>query len=783
MLKTNPEIDLIVEKASEFAFTCGHSYVTVEHLTFALINYNNFKIMLNEFGCDWNALNNELRKYLEGADYFKQNPKLTTIDADYKPIRTHALERVFNRAYTQVLFGGRAHIQTIDVFMAILVEEKSYSTYLFDKHGVQKEKLLKFFNETYVDDVELPALSQEEAEKVLQEHCENLNTAAKRGKIDPVIGRETETDELCQILGKRNKANVILVGDPGVGKTAIAEGLALKIEDGDVPEYLKGATVYSLDIGSLVAGSKYRGEFEEKLKDVMESLASKPNTICFIDEAHTMRGAGAGGSQNGPDFSNMIKPYIAKGQLRIVASTTWEEYNQSFEKDRALMRRFYRLAIDEPTPAVAKDILKGLKKYFEEFHNAKITSEACEAAVDLSVRYQTDKRLPDKAIDLIDTACAKQKLLNRTNFTITKAEVVEELSKAVKIPTDQLGSATKTDETQSIEAIEKTIKKHLFGQDEAVDTIMNSVTVARAGLKSHSKPIGTYLMVGPTGTGKTELAKLLSENLHMKLLRFDMGEYQEKHTVARLIGAPPGYVGYDDGQLSGGMLVSQIEKNPNAVLLFDEIEKAHPDVTNVLLSLMDEGFVTSTNGKKADARNCVVLLTSNLGATENEKNNIGFNQTLQKSNEEDGAVKDHFKPEFRNRLNGVIKFKQLDQSIMRKIVHKFMNDINELLTEKQLHVSLSESAVEELSIKGYEPTMGARPLSRIIESQIKIPLSKSILKDAPVAGTTILVVFRDDKFEFEYKNTNAMKAIANNVEVPNNVQPNGMIVLDQFKPK
>ena len=514
----------------------------------------------------------------------------------------------------------------------------------------------------------------------------------------------------------------------------------------------------------------------------MESLASKPNTICFIDEAHTMRGAGAGGSGNGPDFANMIKPYIAKGQLRIVASTTWEEYNQSFEKDRALMRRFYRLAIDEPTPAVAKDILRGLKKYFEEFHVAKIKESAIESAVDLSVRYQTDKRLPDKAIDLIDTACAKQKLLNRTNFSITKAEIVEELSKAVKIPTDQLGSGTKTDETVSIGTIEKAIKKQLFGQDEAVDTVMDRVTVARAGLKSHSKPIGVYLMVGPTGTGKTEMAKLLGENLHMKLLRFDMGEYQEKHTVARLIGAPPGYVGYDDGQLSGGLLVSQIEKNPNAVLLFDEIEKAHPDVTNVLLSLMGEGFVTSTNGKKADARNCIVLLTSNLGAMENEKNNIGFNQALEKSDEEDGAIKEHFKPEFRNRLNGVIKFKQLDQSIMRKIVHKFMGEINELLAEKQLHVSLSESAVEELAIKGYDPKMGARPLGRIIESKIKIPLSKNILEDAPVAGTTILVVYKDGEYTFEYKNTNPMKQISNDVKVPE-VNNDGMIILDNFKPK
>ena len=776
MLRPNPEIELIIEKASEFSAKYGHSYVTTEHLSLALVNYKNFKIMLTEFGCDWQALHDALVKYLTTNKFGK---KLVP-GQEVKLLRTHALERVFNRAYTQVLFGGREHIQTIDVFLSICAEEKSYSLYLFKKFGVDKKELLDFFNKTYVhDNPYASAMDKEEVERTLTEFCTNLNIEVGKGTIDPVIGREKEINDLCQILGKRNKSNVLMVGDPGVGKTAIAEGLADRIVKGNVPQYLKEATLYSLDIGSLVAGSKYRGEFEEKIKEIFESLQRKPGSIVFIDEAHTMRGAGATGSGSGPDFAQMIKPYITKG-LRVVASTTWEEYSTSFEKDRALMRRFYRLTIDEPTSAVSVDILKGLKKYFEDYHTATITDEAIESAVELSVRYQTDKRLPDKAIDLIDSACAKQRLLNRSNFTIKKPQIVEELSKAVKIPVDQLGSATADVTEAPVDKIHNQIKTQLFGQDSAIDTIMDRITVARAGLKAHNKPIGSYLMTGPTGVGKTELAKLLSENLNMKLLRFDMGEYQEKHTVARLIGAPPGYVGYEDGNLGGGLLVSHVEKNPNAVILFDEIEKAHSDVANVLLSLMDEGFITSTNGKKADARNCIVLMTSNLGAADAEKHGMGFGAQSTNEDASTEAVKKFFAPEFRNRLDGTIKFGKLDSSIMRKIVHKFMSEINELMIEKGLHITVSESAVEELAKQGYEPSMGARPLRRVIENKIKIPLSKRIIVDKPIAGTKILLTFKDDKFDFEYKTEDI---VIDKVATAPGVDKDGLIVLDQFKPK
>jgi len=777
MLKPNPEIELIVEKASEFAAKYGHSYVTTEHLSLALINYKNFRTMLEEFGCDWQDLNDAFVKYLKKNTFGKKHKP----GAEIKLLRTHALERVFNRAYTQVLFGGREHMQTIDVFLSIYAEEKSYSVYLFKKFGVGKKELVDFFNETYVH--EMPnerQMDSREIERNLSEHTENLNALAKAGKIDPVIGREYEIEELCQILAKRNKSNVLMIGDPGVGKTAIAEGLADKIVKGEVPEYLKESTVYNLDIGGLLAGSKYRGEFEEKIKEVFDALQQKPGSIVFIDEAHTMRGAGATSGQSGPDFANMIKPYITRG-LRVIASTTWEEYTTSFEKDRALMRRFYRLTIDEPTPSVSKDILQGLKKYFEEYHTAKITDDAIESAVDLSVRYQTDKRLPDKAIDLIDSACAKQRSLNRSNFTVNKAKVIEELSKAIKIPIDQLGSGTGGVEHETnLDIIQTAIKTQLYGQDKAVDTIMDRVTVARAGLKAHDKPIGSYLLVGPTGTGKTELAKLLSENLHMKLLRFDMGEYQEKHTVARLIGAPPGYVGYDEGNLGGGLLVGQVEKNPNAVILFDEIEKAHPDVANVLLSLMDEGFVTSTNGKKADARNCLILMSSNLGAAESEKHGMGFGASSTNDDASVDAVKKFFAPEFRNRIDGTIKFNKLDSSIMRKIVIKFIDDINELIIDKGLYLTIAESAVEELAKQGYEPTMGARPLRRVIENKVKIPLSKKVIVDKPVAGTKIILKYEKDEFTFEYKTEDI---IIDKVATAPGVNNDGLIVLDQFKPK
>ena len=547
-----------------------------------------------------------------------------------------------------------------------------------------------------------------------------------------MIGRETEIDEIAQVLAKRNKSNVLLIGDPGVGKTAIAEGLARNITTGDVPAYLKEYTVYNLDISTLLAGSKYRGDFEEKLQDVIQALIAKGKCILFIDEAHQMRGAGAG-SQSSVDFSNMIKPALGKGQLKVIASTTWEEYTQSFEKDRALMRRFYRMTVEEPSPAVAKDILRGLRGYFEKFHGGVIDDTAIDAAVDLSVRYQSDKRLPDKAIDLIDTACARLKI-RESDWTASKRHIVDVLARFTKISAEQIGAES----AKNLDNLETNIKNRLYGQNSVIDTVLEKIYVSRAGLKSLNKPIGNFLFLGPTGTGKTELAKLLSENLGMKLLRYDMSEYQEKHSASKLIGAPPGYVGYDDGQLGGGLLIADIEKNPNSVILFDEIEKAHPDVTHILLSLMDEGVVTSSNGKKADARNCIVIMTSNLGAADNERKSIGFGN-IDRTDEDDKAVKDFFKPEFRNRLDGICKFTALDGLSMKKIVIKFVNELNELLGDRQIRVRLTEAAVDHLAEIGYDKKMGARPLGRKINELIKVPLSKKILFENIAENSTIVV--------------------------------------------
>ena len=743
------DIQWIIENATECAKSMNHKYVSAEHLALSLINFKNFKNFLQDFGCDWKALNDELAFNLSKQDLGVLN---RDDDEDNTPTQTKGFIQVTHNATQSAARAKRDKIEPIDIFIAIANEERLYACHLFQKYGILDDDILDFYKKNYdYDDTE--AKDQVEQKKALQhlnEYTKNLNKLAKDGKIDPLIGRYKEVEDLCQTLCKRNKSNVLMVGDPGVGKTAIAEGLANRIVKGDVPDFLKNSEIFSLDIASVLSGCNFRGEFEDRIRNIFKGLQSKPGSIVFIDEAHTMRGAG-GGAGGGVDFAQMIKPYITKG-VKVIASTTWEEYNQSFEKDRALARRFYRLSIDEPTPDVAKDVVKGLKKHFEEHHTATITDEAIDVAVDLSVRHQTDKRLPDKAIDLIDGACAKQRVINKSDFTIEKRHITHELSRIIGVPVDQLGNEIDdTKQNNSLNKIQKSIKNRLFGQDDAVDTVMDKIIVSRAGLKELNKPIGSYLMVGPTGTGKTELAKLLAKNMHMKMIRFDMGEYQEKHTISRLIGAPPGYVGYDDGNMSGGMLISQIQKNPNAVLLFDEIEKAHPDISNILLSLMDEGFVTSSNGQKADARNCIVLMSSNLGATASEKHGVGFgaSETNMEANTE--AVKSHFPPEFRNRLDGVIKFNKLDEKIMKKIVCKFIEEVNELLVAKGLHINISDTAINELAKIGYDPLMGARPIKRVIEEKIKIPLSKAIIKDRPKSGTEIVLGFKNKKFVFDFK--------------------------------
>lgn len=754
MLQTNPEIEHIVAEATEIATKYSHEYVTLEHMLLALVRYQPFNDLLLKFNTDCKSFEKDIESYLINQEFL--------VVENAEPRRTNALERVFNRALTQVLFSGRSHIQLMDLFISMQAETISYARYFILKYGLDHNKLIELYHSAFTAEKSKQLSIEAKAEKILNYYCTDLNKIASEGKIDSVIGRDYETNEIIEVLARKNKNNVLMIGDPGVGKTAIAEGLALLIETKAVPDFLKDYTVYNLDISSLLAGSKYRGDFEEKVQEVINALKVKNNAILFIDEAHQMRGAGAG-TQGSVDFSNMIKPALTKGNIKVIASTTWEEYTISFEKDRALMRRFQRVIVDEPTTQVAKDILNGLKLSFERFHVGTVTPEAIEAAVDLSVRYQTDKKLPDKAIDLIDSTCARLKL-STAIWTVTRADIIDSIAKMTKIPAEQIGN------TRAVDNYEDNIKEQLYGQDQAVSDVLEKIYVSRAGLKSINKPIGSFLFTGPTGTGKTEFAKLLSENLGMKLLRYDMSEYQEKHTVAKLVGAPPGYVGYDDANLGGGLLISDIEKNPNSVILLDEVEKAHPDVTNILLQMMDEGMITSSNGKKANCRNTVIILTSNLGAADNERNTIGFGDELQKSGEDDKALKNYFAPEFRNRLDAVIKFNKLDGLSMRKIVGKFIAEVNDLLSEKQMKLHLSEAAVDELVRSGFDSKMGARPLQRKINEEIKVPLSKKILFESVPSGSQFTTDFVNNEYVFS-------------VTVPENtthrVDDDGFIILEE----
>ena len=741
-MRSNPEIEKIINQACAIAKDYKHEYVTLEHLLIGLVEFPSFNLLLADFGVEVEDLLRDLYDYIG-----KQN-HLVNDTVEKQPVRTHSLERVFNRAFTQVLFSAREEMLPIDLFLSISQEPNSHAAYFLLKWGINRKQLVDYFTQENADQLGRASTKKDSnkkdlADRVLAEYCTNLNQQVLDGKIDPVIGRAVELEEIAQVLARRNKSNVLMIGDPGVGKTAIAEGLAHKIIHGEVPEYLKPYTVYNLEIGSLLAGSKYRGEFEEKLKDVLNALGQKGKAVLFIDEAHQMQGAGAGGSSS-VDFANMLIPALAKGNIKVIASTTFEEYTQSFEKDRALMRRFYKLNIDEPSPAVAKEILYGLRQHFEKFHLGIIEDAAIEAAVDLSVRYQTDKRLPDKALDLIDMSCARLKIKN-SDFIVTKNDIVDTIAKATKIPRENLLSEKATDNLINLES---TIKERLYGQDSAVDTVLEKIYVAKAGMKSHNKPVGNFLFLGPTGTGKTELCKLLSDQLGMKLLRFDMSEYQEKHAMAKLIGAPPGYVGYEDGNLGGGLLISEVERNPHSIILLDEIEKAHPDISNLLLQIMDEGFITGSNGKKADCRNTILILTSNLGASDGEQNAIGFGRSLQKEGTDDEAAKKFFKPEFRNRLDAVVKFGKLDKISMKKIVVKFLSELNDLLEEKNIKVRPTETLVDHLTEVGFDPAMGARPLARKINELIKVPLSKKILFDHIEAGSVVTADYADNEVKF-----------------------------------
>jgi len=729
----NGNVDKIVKNAKDHAKSFNHEYITVEHLLQSILHEKSIYAAMDAAGVEINGLTDELEEYI-------RNNNITAKDVDESPRKTHSLERVFNRAFTQVLFSGRQAISVLDLFLSIQSEAHSHAAYFLKKYAVERELIVEKFT------AHRSSRDSEPAHTAIEEHCINLNTLAEEGKIDPVIGRASEIDDIAQVLARKTKNNVILVGDPGVGKTCIVEGLAVKIINDEVPTFLRGWTIYSLNIGNLLAGTKYRGEFEERLKELIQELTTRKKVILFIDEAHQIKGAGASSSSS-VDLSNMLKPALAKGDLKVIANTTWEEYIKDFEKDRALMRRFNRITVDEPSPQIAKQILHGLKSIYENFHRVQIQDSAIDQAVELSHRYQTDRKLPDKAIDLLDAACALKNSTDDVDREINCDRINEQLSKITGIPISQFG---REKEEVNLAQITEDIKLKVYGQDSAVDKVLDRVWVSMAGLKSHTRPIGSFLFLGPTGTGKTELAKQLSDNLNMKLVRFDMSEYQEKHSVSRLIGSPPGYVGYEDANLAGGLLISQVSKDPHCIILFDEIEKAHPDVSQILLSLMDEGFVTGSNGKRADCRNAIVLLTSNLGAADAERNSIGF-ASLDRTGDDDQAVREFFRPEFRNRLDAIIKFNKLDKITIRKIAAKFIAEINTQLVDRGISMSLDDSAWDYLINNGYDSKMGARPMGRLIHEEIKIPLSKKILFDKLENGVKIRVKVTEDGKALELK--------------------------------
>ena len=545
--------------------------------------------------------------------HFMQSSQMIQIAFQAKQIH---LERVMNRGVTQVLFTGRKTVTTLDLYLSIATEGNTNAHYYLLKYGVVKGQFIDFWQKHYKGE-DYSAISAEQADEVLEEYTTNLTQMARDDALEPVIGRVREIDDIINVLAKRFKANVLMVGDPGVGKTAIAEGISSAIVNEEVPEFLQGHEVYSLEIGSLLAGSKYRGEFEEKVKEVLQALEVKKNAILFIDEAHTMGGAGS--TSNGSvDFANMIKPAITKGKLKVIASTTWEEYYESFEKDRALMRRFYRVSIDEPSTDTTQRILRGLSERLNDFHDVNITEEAIEASVEMADRYIHDRKNPDKSIDLLDAACAKQRVAENKGADITKSLILDQVEKFTGVPADKL----KGDNVDRITNLDVNVKSKLYGQDDVVDNVIERVYVSFAGIGNETKPIASFLFLGPTGTGKTELAKLLSSNLDMPLLKYDMSEYSEKHSVSSLIGPPPGYVGFSDSQVQGGRLISDLSKQPHSILLFDEVEKAHPDIFNIFLQMLDEGTVTGSNGKQVSMKNCLIILTSNLGSADGERSNI-----------------------------------------------------------------------------------------------------------------------------------------------------------------
>ncbi len=720
-------IDKIIEKSVDRAKEMNHEYCTLEHVTLSLLENKKIQDLLSDLKIETNKIKEDLNNYLNDLEF---NGLETSNGYKGAPKKTTAIERVFQRGLAQVIFGGRDKIDPIDLLVSILSEDECVSRYYMELNGLNKLAIVSYIDTKFK--------SAKNAE-LIEEYTRNLNEEAINKNIDPLIGRNEEVDDLVHILARRKKNNVCIVGEPGTGKTAIAEGLAKRIVDDQVPPMLRNKVVYSLAVGDLLAGTRYRGDFEERLKAVLDNLSDNPNAILFIDEIHMIMGAGsAGGSQ--VDVANMIKPVLGRGKLLTIGATTPDEFANTFEKDRALLRRFARLDIEQTSIEDTKEILKGLQQYYEQFHVITYGKGIVDKIVDLTDRYIKNKYFPDKALDVMDAAGAKVKLAGRKEVELQ--DIVNVVSKISKVNTD-LVDVEKKDGYVNLDS---RIKEVVYGQDEAVDSLVEAILVAKAGLREKNKPIGSFLFVGPTGTGKTETARALAKQMESKLVKFDMSEYQERHSVSKLIGAPPGYVGHAEGKMGQGQLLAEVEENPNCVVLLDEVEKAAPEVLQVLLQVMDDGKLTGATGKVVDFSNVVLLMTSNLGAADAETLKIGFgDQTKQKAVEK--AVEKFFTPEFRNRIDAVVKFNKLSPELMLKIVDRLVLETNELLVENESNVviTLQESARQQLADDGYEPSMGARPLKRVFEEKIKKPLSKKILFE-DLKDVTLNIEYANDEY-------------------------------------
>ncbi len=749
MLSRNLEQTL--HRALAHANARRHEFATLEHLLLSLIEDQDAIAVLRACGIDLDVLRQELMRYL---DTELQNLVHPAVD-EAKP--TSSFQRVLQRAAIHVQSSGREEVTGANVLVALFSERESHAVYF-----LQEQEMTRFDAVNYIShgiakvpgqaDPRVVSGAEEEAaaenvikkgREALDAYCVNLNNKALKGGIDPLIGREKEVERTIQVLCRRSKNNPLYVGDPGVGKTAIAEGLARRIVEGQVPEVLKNAMIYALDMGALLAGTRYRGDFEERLKSVITELQAIEGAILFIDEIHTVIGAGAtsGGAM---DASNLLKPSLSNGSLRCIGSTTYKEYRNHFEKDRALVRRFQKIDVHEPSLEDAIKILKGLKPYYEEHHKVHYSEEALRAAVDLSVRYINDRKLPDKAIDVIDEAGAAQMLLpeDKRKKTIGIKDIEATIAKIARIPP----KTVTRDDREVLANLERDLKTMVFGQDQAITALSSAIKLSRAGLREPEKPIGSYLFSGPTGVGKTEVARQLALTLGLELLRFDMSEYMERHSVSRLIGAPPGYVGFDQG----GLMTDKVDQHPHCILLLDEIEKAHPDLYNILLQVMDYGKLTDNNGKTIDFRNVILIMTTNAGASEMAKPVIGFGQAATRTGEDEEAINRAFSPEFRNRLDAVVPFRALGPETIGRVVDKFIIQLEAQLADRGVTIDLSEAAREWLGRKGYDPAMGARPLSRVIQEYVKKPLADELLFGRLAKGGAVRIDVREGKIVFDY---------------------------------